>query len=152
MYADPKAPESLLQQKLALTQPGSWQLNTLNPILYGVATAFVKGSILALYISIFPQKNFQYWVSFVCLVNSLNAVAIVLVSCLQCRPLEALWNPAAAAGGKCIGFSNFSLFNTSFNFVLDVVILLSPLRLVMKLKLSTRKKVLLALNFALGGR
>ncbi|KAH8426472.1 uncharacterized protein LDX57_004209 [Aspergillus melleus] len=124
-------------------------LNILNPILYGMATAFVKWSILALYLTIFPQKLFQYWVQFLVLINTLNAIAIVLVSCLQCRPLQALWNPAV--GGTCIDFSNFSLFNTSFNFVLDLVILLSPLRLVTKLNLSRRKKILLSLNFALGG-
>ncbi|KAL4816045.1 hypothetical protein BDW67DRAFT_175825 [Aspergillus spinulosporus] len=124
-------------------------LNILNPILYGVATAFVKWSILALYVTIFPQKNFQYWVYFLCVINCLNAIAIVLVSCLQCRPLEALWNQAA--GGTCIDFSIFSLFNTSFNLVLDVAILLSPIKLVMNLNLSQRKKILLALNFGLGG-
>ncbi|KAL2869888.1 uncharacterized protein BJX67DRAFT_370670 [Aspergillus lucknowensis] len=124
-------------------------LNILNPILYGVATTLVKWSILALYIAIFPQKNFQYWIYFLCVINCLNAVSIVLVSCLQCHPLDALWNPAV--GGTCIDFSIFSLFNTSFNLVLDVVILLSPLKLVMNLNLSRRKKVLLAFNFGLGG-
>lgn len=83
-------------------------------------------------------------------VNLLNAVGIVLVSCLQCRPLEFLWNPAV--GGTCINFSHFSVFNSSFNFVLDMVILLTPLPLVRKLNLSTRKRVLLSVNFALGGR
>ncbi|KAL1954763.1 hypothetical protein VTO42DRAFT_763 [Malbranchea cinnamomea] len=125
------------------------QLNILNPILYDVATAFVKCSILALYIAIFPQQIFCYWVCFLFVVNALNAVAIVLVSCLQCRPLEALWNPEA--GGTCIDFSNFGLFNTSFKFVMDLTIFVSPLRLVMKLNLSNRKKFLLAVTFALGG-
>ena len=114
---------------------------------------FVKWSILALYITIFPQKGFRWWVYLLVTINALNAVAIVLVSCLQCRPLDALWDLAIAAapGSTCIDFSNFSIFNTSFNFSLDVVILISPLPLVMKLKLSQRKKILLALNVALGG-
>ena len=128
-------------------------MNILNPILYGIATMFVKWSILALYITIFPQKGFRWWVYFLTAINVLNAIAIVLVSCLQCRPLAALWDPVAAMapGATCIDFSNFSIFNTSYNFALDVVILVSPLPLVMKLKLSRRKKVLLALNIALGG-
>jgi hypothetical protein len=141
------------RQIILITDPADMRmlaiLNILNPILYGVATAFVKWSILALYIAIFPQKNFQYWVYFLCLINCLNAVAIVLVSCLQCRPLEALWNQAAV--GTCIDFSIFSLFNTSFNLVLDVAILISPIKLVINLNLSQRKKILLALNFGLGG-
>lgn len=87
---------------------------------------------------------------FVSAVNLLNAVGIVLVSCLQCRPLEALWNPNVR--GICINFSYFSVFNSSFNFVLDMAILLSPLPLVAKLNSSRRKKILLSINFALGGR
>jgi hypothetical protein len=81
-------------------------------------------------------------------INALNGVAIVLVSCLQCRPLEALWN---GSEGVCINFSYFSVFNSAFNFVIDCIILLSPLPLILKLKLTTRKKVMLSINFALGG-
>ncbi|KAJ5109164.1 hypothetical protein N7456_005839 [Penicillium angulare] len=124
-------------------------LNILNPIFYGMATALVKWSILALYVSIFPQKIFRLWSHFVAVVNILNALAIVLVGCLQCRPLEALWD--SSISGTCIDFGNFSLFNTCFNLVLDLVILVSPLGLVMKLNMSRRKRVLLGLNFALGG-
>lgn len=114
-----------------------------------MASAFVKWSILALYLDIFPQRAFQYWIHFLVAINILNAIAIVLVSCLQCRPIEALWDPAV--GGTCIDFSDFSMFNTSFNLVLDVVILASPLRLVMNLEFATRKKILVSLTFALGG-
>ncbi|TDZ10312.1 Satratoxin biosynthesis SC1 cluster protein 4 [Colletotrichum sidae] len=124
-------------------------LNICNPILYGVATALVKSSILALYAAIFPQRGFHYWVYLVSAVNLLNAVAIVLVSCLQCRPLEALWDLSVT--GVCINFSYFSVFNSSFNFLLDVVILLTPLPLVRQLNSSRRKKILLTINFALGG-
>lgn len=115
-----------------------------------MATALVKWSILALYLAIFPQRKFQIWVHCVSAVNLLNAVAIVLVSCLQCRPLESLWNPEIP--GVCINFSYFSVFNSTFNFVIDIVILLTPLPLVRRLNSSTRKKVLLSINFALGGR
>ena len=120
----------------------------LNPILYGIATAFVKASILALYVNIFPQKGFVRWVYAIATLNFLGAVVIVLVTCLQCRPIEALWG---AATGTCIDFSIFSLFNTSYNFVLDVAILASPLPLVRKLNLSRRKRVVLAIYFGLGG-
>ncbi|KAK1518085.1 hypothetical protein CPAR01_15734 [Colletotrichum paranaense] len=125
-------------------------LNICNPILYGVSSVLVKWSILALYLAIFPQRKFHYWVHFVSTVNLLNGLAIVLVSCLQCRPLEALWNTSVV--GTCINFSYFSIFNSVFNFLLDVVILLTPLPLVKQLNSSTRKKILLSINFALGGR
>ncbi|KAK1447930.1 hypothetical protein CMEL01_09769 [Colletotrichum melonis] len=124
-------------------------LNICNPILYGVSSVLVKWSILALYLAIFPQRKFHYWVHFVSTVNLLNGLAIVLVSCLQCRPLEALWNTSVV--GTCINFSYFSIFNSVFNFLLDVVILLTPLPLVKQLNSSTRKKILLSINFALGG-
>lgn len=110
---------------------------------------FIKWSILALYTTIFPQKEFRYWVYCLMVINFLSAVVIVFVGCLQCIPLDVLWNPMKE--GTCINFSHFSLFNTSFNFVLDVAILLTPLPLVKQLKLNTRKKLLLAVNFALGG-
>ncbi|KAK1704665.1 uncharacterized protein BDZ83DRAFT_594860 [Colletotrichum acutatum] len=124
-------------------------LNICNPILYGVSSVLVKWSILALYLAIFPQRKFHYWVHFVSTVNLLNGLAIILVSCLQCRPLEALWNTSVV--GTCINFSYFSIFNSVFNFLLDVVILLTPLPLVKQLNSSTRKKILLSINFALGG-
>lgn len=114
-----------------------------------MAATFVKLSILALYIAIFPQRGFRYWIYILGIINILNAISIVLVSCLQCRPLRALWSPVPNA--ECIDFSNFSLFNTSFNLVIDIVILLSPIPLVLKLNLNRRKKSLLAINFALGG-
>lgn len=126
------------------------QLNILNVILYGIATAFVKGSILALYHAIFPLTGFRIYVWVLGIINVLGAIVIVLVTVLQCQPLEKLWNPMVQ-GGYCIDFSNFSLFNVAYNFVLDILILLAPLPLVKNLNLSRRKKILLGLNFALGG-
>lgn len=125
------------------------QLNILNVITYGIAASFVKWSILALYIAIFPQQKFRYWVWFLAIINLGSLIAIVLVTCLQCIPLDALWDPTVK--GTCINFSYFSIFNTSFSFSLDLVILISPLPLVWKLKLSTRKRMLLGINFAFGG-
>ncbi|KAK1477271.1 hypothetical protein CCUS01_05089 [Colletotrichum cuscutae] len=107
------------------------QLNICNPILYGVSSVLVKWSILALYLAIFPQRKFHYWVHFVSTVNLLNGLAIVL------RPYGI--------------HHYFSIFNSVFNFLLDVVILLTPLPLVNQLNSSTRKKILLSINFALGG-
>ena len=104
---------------------------------------------MALYLAIFPQQRFHHWVYFLTFVNWGNLVAIVLVCCLQCRPLPALWD--ATISGVCIDFSYFSVFNSAFNFVLDAMILLSPLPLIMRLNLSTNKRVLLAANFTLGG-
>jgi hypothetical protein len=126
------------------------QLNILSIILYGIATAFVKGSILALYHVIFPLTGFRIYVWVLGIINVLGTIAIILVTMLQCQPLETLWNPTIQ-GGHCIDFSNFSLFNVAYNFVLDILILLAPMPLVKNLNLSRRKKILLGLNFALGG-
>ena len=90
------------------------QLNILNVILYGIATAFVKGIILALYHPIFPLTGFRIYVWVLGNINVLGAIVIVLVTVLQCQPLEKLWDPMMQ-GGHCIDFSNFSLFNVVYN-------------------------------------
>ena len=114
-----------------------------------MSTGFVKGSILALYYTIFPQRSFRIYVWVLATINILGTLVIIPVATVQCVPVEALWRKDIE--GQCIVFSAFSIFNTIYNFVLDILILTAPLSLVTKLNLTRRKKILVALNFALGG-
>jgi hypothetical protein len=111
---------------------------------------FIKGSVLALYGSIFPSRSFHValWITAVftlgwTLTSSLGAI-------LQCVPVAKIHDPSL--DGFCIHYGVLSLVVGVLNIVTDFLILGLPVPLVLRLNASTEKKRVILLTFAAGSR
>lgn len=113
--------------------------------------AFIKFSILAMYGSIFPQKGFRWCLWAVASFMAFWAISCCFVAIFQCTPIEYGWNPTIP-GGSCVNYGALVLVAGIFNIITDFVILTMPIPLVLKLNLSTQKKWMVILTFAVGGR
>jgi hypothetical protein len=112
--------------------------------------SFIKFSIASFYWTIFPQKYFRWALIAVAAFMAGWFISADLVSIFQCTPVERLWDKTKE--GTCVNFGVFALVTAALNVVTDLVILALPVPLILRLKMSQRKKMLLILTFALGSR
>ena len=107
-----------------------------------------KLSILYLYRRIFSVKIFRR-VSFL---TAAICVAWWLVfpvtSLVPCRPVEKFWHPQIE--GYCYNFGKFFIVMASTEIVLDVVILSLPIKMILGLQISCKRKILLCCVFLVG--
>ena len=76
------------------------------------------------------------------------ALAAWLPSILSCYPIAKGWD--SSIPGRCIDYGTVTLIIGIFNILLDFLILGTPMPLLWKLRMSTRRKILLSGAFALG--
>lgn len=120
-------------------------------ICYGIAAAFVKSTILLLFLRVFSplrRSGFAMTIKTGIAVVVAFYIAISVSKILQCLPREKIWNPATP--GTCVNLS--VLLDTSgiFNIVSDVAILLVPVKGLWSLQLSLKKKVGIYAAFTVG--
>ena len=112
--------------------------------------SFIKFSIARFYWNIFPQQWFRWALIGVAAFMTGWFVSADLVSIFQCTPVARLWDKTRE--GTCVDFGAFALATAALNVFTDLVILALPIPLILGLKMSQRKKILLILTFALGSR
>lgn len=116
--------------------------------LYVTAVAAVKLSILAMYLRIFPSREFKLgaWI-----IGGLVVawwIAIVLVCIFQCNPIYVAWVPWAE--GKCINLRGSFIGNAVPNILTDIAILVMPIKQVVRLNATMAQKISLLGTFGLG--
>lgn len=77
--------------------------------------------------------------------------ASMLATIFNCWPIYWSWLNSLSPAGHCINYNIFWLVMGVVVEILDICILVLPVRQVMKLQLSTQKKVGVASIFLLGG-
>ena len=105
----------------------------------------LKLSILSLYRSIFPQRKFHIilWGVAVFIVGwSLTAF---LGAILQCVPKKAYMGSLSE---NCIDYGNLSLAVSSCNVITNIIMIVLPIPLVLKLQTSKWKKTMIIATFA----
>lgn len=68
-----------------------------------------------------------------------------------CIPVYAAWDLEAKKTAKCLNITQFYLSAQITNVLIDVIVLLLPLRIVIPLQVPRRQKVSLLVIFATGG-
>lgn len=124
--------------------------------IWGVAMTFIKVSIAMMLLRI--QPNIMWWRIFCFFVMALQIVYGVgntFFILLQCRPLEAAWNPAilAVVDGECLpqqGIHIASNIGSGINIATDILLSLAPTLFLWKLKRPLREKILVGLLMAVG--
>ncbi|KAM7193991.1 hypothetical protein V8F33_007497 [Rhypophila sp. PSN 637] len=114
-----------------ITNPFMLQVwSIISEATYGLSMGFMKLSILSLYGSIFvEQPTFRWWL-------------------WGCLPIERAYDPTV--GGYCIHYGKLSLVVAVCNVVTDFVIMLMPVPIVTKMRMSRKRKVTIITIFAAG--
>ncbi|KAL1852348.1 hypothetical protein Daus18300_012243 [Diaporthe australafricana] len=121
-------------------------------VLYFTVVGAAKASLLLMYTRIFSVSapfRVQVWV----LGAAVAAfwAASTLATIFNCWPIYWSWLNSLSPADHCINYNIFWLVMGVVEEVLDICILVLPVRQVMKLQLSLQKKVGVASIFLLGG-
>lgn len=110
-----------------------------------------KISILCFYLRIFPERRFRIVTYFVIGLNLSYLVVFILISVFQCRPQPGAWLQWDGEGNyQCNNINAQSWAAAIFNMVLDIIVMVLPLRQLYQLNLSMRKKSYVMCMFGLG--
>ncbi|KAH7369650.1 integral membrane protein [Rhexocercosporidium sp. MPI-PUGE-AT-0058] len=118
---------------------------------YVVVLAVTKLSILSFYLRIFKHIYWfcvQVWATIALICVSTAIISILTI--FQCHPIDYFWD-RDISGGACLDVNALAYANSGMSMAQDVIITLLPLREVLRLNMSQRKKIEAALMFALGG-
>jgi len=78
-------------------------------------------------------------------------VSFIILSILHCRPVSANWNGwDGEHPAKCTDFKAQNYSGASINISLDLLICLMPLPQLVKLNLTSKKKISIMLMFSVG--
>ncbi|KAK0628088.1 hypothetical protein DIS24_g10834 [Lasiodiplodia hormozganensis] len=119
--------------------------------LYLSALPLLKVSILLFYLRIFPEKGFRRVVFVVIGLCVGYAIAFVLVSIFQCRPIKYAWLQwDDEHEGTCNNINAQGWSSAALNVILDLIVIILPMPQLWQLQLNKRKKFLLLLMFSVG--
>ncbi|KAH6963047.1 hypothetical protein DER45DRAFT_609389 [Fusarium avenaceum] len=120
-------------------------------IFYMLSSDLAKISLLFFYLRLSPERNFRIVIYVLVSLFGLYALIYAMISLFGCQPINASWDLAAQATGKCVDKFGFFLAASVANVVMDLVILLLPLRIVIPLQIPRRQKMSLLFLFTTGG-
>jgi hypothetical protein len=110
-----------------------------------------KVSILCFYLRIFPGRRFRRIVYVTIAGNILYGIAFILLSILQCIPVQAAWTRwDGTVQARCIDANALGWACAVINITFDIIILILPLPALAKLAMSWERKVHVFLMFGLG--
>ncbi|KAI1275365.1 hypothetical protein F5Y07DRAFT_369840 [Xylaria sp. FL0933] len=120
--------------------------------LYAAMMPLIKAAILLEWVRIFVPRGTRstfYWTCHIFIwVNLSFYTAILIWGNTSCKPYEKLWDKTLP--GTCLKGDAFDIVTASYNGVSDILILLLPQRVIWKLRLNRKKKLGIALVFAVG--
>ena len=122
-------------------------------VIFGPALALIKSAILLEWIRIFTPpgvRNLTFWSCQLLLwVNLIFYALMVILLCIECTPMEAIWNPLVP--GRCrVNITWTELTSSVVNFATDLLILLIPQRVIWTLNMAKERKAGVAAVFAIG--
>ncbi|KAF2450094.1 hypothetical protein P171DRAFT_428181 [Karstenula rhodostoma CBS 690.94] len=126
-----------------------FKLAYVGAILFETTNITVKVSLLLFYCRIFPVPKFRLQAAIIGALCAAWFIGSILVTILQCLPIHKAWDKQIP--GHCINLDGFMLGYELTNALLDIVLILLPVRMIHTLKLNRRQKILLTSMFLLGG-
>ncbi|KAL6706194.1 hypothetical protein ACN47E_005929 [Coniothyrium glycines] len=127
------------------------QFTWLTEVFYFMALAFTKMSFLFFCLRIFPRKELRATVYVLIGISFAYGLAFTVACLFNCTPVSYIWeNWDREHTGTCINFHVFAWVHAGVNIVLDLVIIAVPIPELMRLSLSTKKKVYIIMMFSIG--
>ncbi|KAF5545791.1 L-fucose permease [Fusarium mexicanum] len=120
-------------------------------IFYMLSSDLAKISLLFFYLRLSPERTFRIVIYVLISLFGLYALIYAIISFFGCQPIKASWDLAAQATSKCVDKFGFFLAASVANVIMDMVILLLPLRIVIPLQIPRRQKMSLLFLFTTGG-
>ncbi|KAJ5606006.1 hypothetical protein N7510_008787 [Penicillium lagena] len=118
-------------------------------IFYCFVIYFIKLSILWLYLRIFPKGVFHRCVIATMVFVTLSVVILIPMVIWQCVPISAIWDLKRNAA-QCLSISGVAYANAALNVATEIVILILPIPLVYKIRVSKSTKFALYALFSAG--
>lgn len=118
-------------------------------ILWAAVMYFIKMSILFLYLRIFPDRIFRRYVIATIVLVSVSIVILEPLVIWQCNPVNAVWN-LQRKYAYCVGVSAVAYSNSAVNIFTDIVVVVLPLPLLSKLRITWQTKLGLIMLFGCG--
>lgn len=106
--------------------------------MYNIALTIAKLSAMFQFLRFFviPEMRIVAWT--LISIVSMYCVAITIALLCSCLPIESFW--IEALPGKCVDFLVLWYFNSSFNVVTDIAVVVLPLYVLKDLRLPRRQK------------
>ncbi|OQE13125.1 hypothetical protein PENFLA_c054G04151 [Penicillium flavigenum] len=120
-------------------------------LLYLSILPLTKISICFFYLRIFPDRRFRIATYVAIALNVGYWIAFVLISVFQCRPLPGAWHRwYEEENYKCNHINAQGWAAAVLNMVLDIIVMVLPLRQLYGLNLSLKRKSYVMCMFSLG--
>ncbi|THY01204.1 hypothetical protein D6D03_05960 [Aureobasidium pullulans] len=123
----------------------------LGEIFYFASLTATKISILAFFLRVFPQQQFRkiiYGVIGICVAYGLS---FVLATTFQCNPVPYSWKQLDSTyQGSCNNIHLQGWMSAICNIIIDLIILILPLKELYALQTSLKKKLMVMVMFSLG--
>ncbi|KAL1961493.1 hypothetical protein VTN77DRAFT_1672 [Rasamsonia byssochlamydoides] len=111
----------------------------------------MKQAFLFFYLRLSQDKVFQRLVYGTMVLNTAFTIINWLLAFLQCRPFAAILHRADYPDAKCIDSYVLLMGPSVLNIITDVIILTLPIKTVLSLQMSTRRKVAVLSVISFGG-
>ncbi|KAJ5823121.1 hypothetical protein N7447_005461 [Penicillium robsamsonii] len=120
-------------------------------LIYLSILPLTKISICCFYLRIFPDRQFRTATYVTIALNVSYWIAFVLISVFQCRPLPGAWHRwYEEENYKCNHINAQGWAAAALNMVLDIIVMVLPLRQLYGLNLSVKRKSYVMCMFSLG--
>jgi hypothetical protein len=121
-------------------------------LFYLASIALTKIAVLLFYLRIFPDQNLRRLIYITIVVCIMYIIAFVTATALQCIPIRNAWEHwDGEHHGKCINLNADAWASAAVNIILDLVVIMLPMRALGKLAMSRRRKFGIMLMFLGGG-
>ncbi|KAF7536940.1 hypothetical protein G7054_g4094 [Neopestalotiopsis clavispora] len=123
----------------------------LGEIFYFASLSFNKISLLLFILRVFPDKQFRRMVFGVCALCVGYGVSFVLATAFQCNPINHSWLQVDSTHlGHCNNINLQSWMSAVFNIIIDLIIIVLPLKNLYGLQIALKKKIMIMFMFSLG--
>ena len=116
---------------------------------YTITLVLAKISILYLYRSIFPGRDFRIATNLIGAFVLCWGISVPLITIFSCKPIDGSWDITVPS--SCINRRNLFIGFAVLNILADVFILALPMREVWRLQVALRQKLMISGMFLLGG-
>jgi hypothetical protein len=118
---------------------------------YVVAITLAKISILFLYLRLFEHHpSFRLAAHITIFSTAVATLVLSFVTIFSCYPVAYFWD-RDIKGGRCLNIQNVAYAVGALSIVEDLVIVALPFPVLVRLQMSTSKKVGIGVMFVLGG-
>ncbi|ETS82450.1 hypothetical protein PFICI_04326 [Pestalotiopsis fici W106-1] len=118
---------------------------------YGVSITLIRLSALFFYLRIFPQTPFKFYVYAMITFDILFGVAYNAVFIFQCWPINSIWAASnVASDATCVDIHQLALSGSVINMLQDLMVVVLPTPILVKLSLPISSKIQVFFMFSLG--